>query len=92
VTNKVDLGGTVVNREALLAGEISTYAEYNGTGWTIHLEKEYTDVADDSGEVNSDALTEAVAAADLEANEIRWLGQSPFNDTYGFGGLCRLCG
>lgn len=84
VTNQVDLGGTVVNREALLAGEIDTYAEYNGTGWTVHLEREYAEVAGDDGSVESAALTEAVAEADLKDNSIQWLGRSPFNDTYGF--------
>ncbi len=84
VTNKVDLGGTVVNREALLAGEIDTYAEYNGTGWTVHLAREYADVTEADGTVDPTKLTEAVAEADLAENDIVWLGQSPFNDTYGF--------
>jgi osmoprotectant transport system substrate-binding protein len=84
VTNQVDLGGTVVNREALLAGEINTYAEYNGTGWTEHLQRDYEELAADDGSVDPDALTEAVATADLEENSIQWIGQSPFNDTYGF--------
>ena len=77
VTNEINLGGTSVNRDALLAGEIDTYAEYNGTGWTVHLGNE--DPSSDP-----DELTEVVRAADLEENEIHWLGQSPFNDTYGF--------
>ncbi len=84
VDNKVDLGGTVVNREALLSGEISTYAEYNGTGWTVHLEKDYAEVTEEDGTVDPAKLTAAVAEADLAENGIVWLGQSPFNDTYGF--------
>ncbi len=84
VDNKVDLGGTVVNREALLSGEISTYAEYNGTGWTVHLEKDYAEVTEADGTVDPTKLTAAVADADLAENSIVWLGQSPFNDTYGF--------
>lgn len=77
VTNNVNLGGTVVNRDALLAGEIDTYWEYNGTGWTVHLGQ-----GDPS--FNSDELSEDVCVMDLEENDIRWVGQSPFNDTYGF--------
>ncbi|MEZ5229709.1 MAG: glycine betaine ABC transporter substrate-binding protein [Acidimicrobiales bacterium] len=84
VDNKVDLGGTVVNREALLSGEIDTYAEYNGTGWTVHLEKDYADVTEADGTVDPAKLTAAVAEADLAENNVVWLGQSPFNDTYGF--------
>ncbi|MCB2223684.1 MAG: hypothetical protein KQH83_05855 [Actinobacteria bacterium] len=77
VTNKVDLGGTVVNREALLSGEIDVYMEYNGTAWTVHLGQE--DPSFDPAQ-----LTEDVRALDLAENGIRWVGKSPFNDTYGF--------
>ena len=77
VTNEVNLGGTSVNREALLAGEIDMYWEYNGTGWTVHLAQE--DPSDDP-----DTLTEAVREMDLAENSIQWVGQAPFNNTYGF--------
>ncbi len=77
VTDSTNLGGTVVNRDALLAGEIDTYWEYNGTGWTVHLAQE--DPSFDPVE-----LTNAVCAMDLAENDIRWLGVSPFNNTYGF--------
>lgn len=77
VTNEINLGGTSVNREALLAGEIDMYWEYNGTGWTVHLAQE--DPTDDS-----EALTEQVREMDLAENNIRWVGLAPFNNTYGF--------
>ncbi len=77
VTDSTNLGGTVVNRDALLANEIDTYFEYNGTGWTVHLAQE--DPSFDSVE-----LTNGVCAMDLEENDIRWIGVSPFNNTYGF--------
>ena len=77
VTNRVDLGGTEVNRAALLSGEINVYPEYNGTGWTVHLGND--DPSDDP-----DTLTQNVRQQDLADNEIRWVGQSPFNNTYGF--------
>jgi len=77
VTDSTDLGGTVVNRDALLANEIDTYFEYNGTGWTVHLAQE--DPSFDPVE-----LTNGVCAMDLADNDIRWLGLSPFNNTYGF--------
>ena len=77
VTDRVNLGGTNVAREALVSGEIDTYMEYNGTGWTVHLGNE--DPSFDPAE-----LTEGVRAQDLEENGIVWLGRSPFNNTYGF--------
>ena len=77
VENRVDLGGTVVNREALLSGQINTYAEYNGTGWSVHL-------GNDDPSFDPEELTRLTAEQDLAENNIRWIGRSPFNDTYGF--------
>jgi osmoprotectant transport system substrate-binding protein len=75
--DNVNLGGTVVNRDALLSNEIDAYFEYNGTGWTVHLGRD--DPSFDSAE-----LTNGVCVNDLEENGIRWLGVSEFNNTYGF--------
>ena len=77
VTNQTNLGGTSVAREALLAGELNVYPEYNGTGWTVHLGNE--DPSQDPEE-----LYTVTAEADLEQNKIKWVGRSPFNDTSGF--------
>src|SRR6056297_1770492 len=77
VTDSTNLGGTVVNRDAMLANEIDTYFEYNGTGWTVHLAQE--DPSFDRLELAND-----VCVQDLEENGIRWIGVSPFNNTYGF--------
>ena len=77
VTNNTNLGGTVVNRDALLSGEIDTYWEYNGTGWTVHL-------ANEDPSFDSQTLSTDVCVNDLTENDIRWVGVSPFNDTYGF--------
>ncbi len=77
VDRKVNLGGTNVARAALLSGEIDSYAEYNGTGWTEHLKQE--DPSNDGEE-----LTEKVRKMDLEKNDIVWVGRAPFNNTYGF--------
>jgi osmoprotectant transport system substrate-binding protein len=76
VTKQIDLGGTNVNRQALEAGEIDVYPEYNGTGWTVHLGNE--DPSSDPQE-----LYDVTAEADLE-NDIKWVGTSQFNNTYGF--------
>lgn len=77
VDNRVDLGGTAVARAALESGDIDVYPEYNGTGWTVHLGQE-------DPSFDSDQLTKDVSEMDLAENSIRWVGQSPFNDTYGF--------
>jgi osmoprotectant transport system substrate-binding protein len=77
VTNQTNLGGTSVNREALLSGDIDVYPDYNGTGWTVHLGND--DPSDDPEE-----LYTVTAEADLEQNAIQWAGRSPFNNTYGF--------
>ena len=77
VEDRTILGGTVVNRDALLAGDINVYPEYNGTGWTVHLEQE-------DPSFDRDVLYNNVAEKDLADNGIRWVGHSPFNNTYGF--------
>jgi len=77
VTNQTNLGGTSVNREALLSGEINVYPEYNGTGWTVHLGQQ--DPSQDPVE-----LFNVTSEKDLADNDIAWVGSSPFNDTYGF--------
>ena len=78
VNDRVDLGGTQVARQALLSGDIDVYMEYNGTGWAEHLQNEEAPSND------PEVLTPAVREQDLEQNEIQWLGQAPFNNTYGF--------
>lgn len=74
VNNQVDLGGTVVNREALEAGEVDLNWEYTGTALVVHLEHE-------------EAITDPqecydVVKAEDEANDLIWLEMAPFNDTY----------
>ncbi len=77
VKNQTNLGGTSVNRTALLTGDIDVYPEYNGTGWTVHLGQQ--DPSKDRQE-----LFDKVSVMDLAENNIKWVGLSPFNDTYGF--------
>ncbi|OQY22210.1 MAG: hypothetical protein B6I34_06220, partial [Anaerolineaceae bacterium 4572_32.1] len=74
VDDQVGLGGTSVNREALLAGEIDLYWEYTGTGWMAHLEHE--DPITDPQE-----CYDKVKAEDA-GNGLVWLDMAPFNNTY----------
>lgn len=77
VTNQTNLGGTSVNREALLSGEINVYPDYNGTGWTVHLGQQ-------KPSQDPEELFTLTSEKDLAENKIRWVGRSAFNDTYGF--------
>ena len=77
VNDKTNLGGTSVNRQALLSGDIDVYPDYDGTGWTVHLKQ--TDPSQDPKTLYDD-----VAKMDLAKNNIEWIGTSPFNDTSGF--------
>ncbi|GAB4085537.1 glycine betaine ABC transporter substrate-binding protein [Myceligenerans cantabricum] len=77
VTPQTNLGGTSVARDALLAGEIDVYPEYNGTGWTVHL-------GHDDPSSDPEELFQMTADEDIEKNNILWAGSTPFNDTYGF--------
>jgi osmoprotectant transport system substrate-binding protein len=77
VTSQTNLGGTSVARDALLNGEIDVYPEYTGTGWTVHLKQE--DPSQDPEE-----LFTVTSEKDIKENDIKWVGRSPFNDTYGF--------
>ena len=70
VKNQTNLGGTSVNRTALLAGDIDVYPDYNGTGWTVHLGQQ--DPSFDPQE-----LYENTATMDLADNNITWSGLSP---------------
>lgn len=75
--SRIALGGTGVVRDALRAGEIDTYVEYNGVAWTEHLGRD--DPASDGKR-----LTEDVRELDLKDNEIVWLGRAPLNNALGF--------
>jgi osmoprotectant transport system substrate-binding protein len=77
IDDKTNLGGSSVNRSALLSKRIDVTPEYNGTGWTVYLKNENPDK-------DSKTLFEKVAAEDLKKNGVKWFGRSPFNDTYGF--------
>ena len=69
------MSGTSSVRAALLSGDIDMYWEYTGTGWVTHLQ-ETTPIADPQEQY------EAVAAADLERNGVRWFPAAPADNTY----------
>lgn len=77
VTDRCNTGGTQATRDALLAGDLDMYFEYNGTAWITFL-GETMPVADEQEQY------EVVKERDLAENQIQWVGRSPFNNTYAF--------
>ncbi|MCY7344300.1 MAG: glycine betaine ABC transporter substrate-binding protein [Pseudonocardia sp.] len=77
VTDRCNVGGTEATRNALVAGDIDLYWEYNGTAWITFL-KETTPIADEEEQYT------AVKERDLAENQIEWVGRTPFNNTYAF--------
>jgi len=76
VTDRCNLGGTDVTRNALIGGDIDLYWEYTGTAWVTFLGQQPIQ--------DSTAQYEAVKERDLTQNKIVWLQPTPFNNTYAF--------
>ncbi|MBW2200156.1 MAG: glycine/betaine ABC transporter substrate-binding protein [Deltaproteobacteria bacterium] len=74
VKDRTSLGGTNVNREALMQGQIDVYMEYTGTAWMTFFKKKEV-VRDPMG------LFEKVKAVDAK-NGLVWLKPAQFNNTY----------
>lgn len=75
--DRIQLGGTPVVREAIMAGQIDVYPEYTGNAAF------FFNLADDPLWKDPVAAYERAAARDLEANRIVWLTPSPANNTWG---------
>jgi osmoprotectant transport system substrate-binding protein len=69
------LGGTMVARKALEAGQIDMYMEYTGTGLITFL-KHKDPITDPQ------KCYDVVKAEDLEKNGLVWLPMMDFNNTY----------
>ena len=74
VEDRTSLGGTNVNREALLQGQIDVYMEYTGTAWLSFFKKK--EVVRDAGQ-----LYAKVKAEDAQKGLV-WLAPAQFNNTY----------
>lgn len=77
VTERCRTGGTDVARNALEGGDLDVYWEYTGTAWITFL-GETVPIPDEQGQ------WQAVADRDLAENGIRWIGRTPFDNTYAF--------
>lgn len=75
-TNRIQLGGTPVVRQAITAGEIDIYPEYTGNA-AFFFEK-----ADDPLWKDATKAYEEAKKLDYDANKIVWLTPSPANNTW----------
>ncbi|GAA4370245.1 glycine betaine ABC transporter substrate-binding protein [Agromyces bauzanensis] len=73
-TDRTGITGSSTVREALLSGEIDVYWDYTGTGWVNYLGHTTEDVPD--------GLFDVVAAEDLDTNDVAWIAQAPFENSY----------
>jgi osmoprotectant transport system substrate-binding protein len=76
VENKLQLGGTPIVRDAIIAGQIDIYPEYTGNAAFFFNEAD--------SEIWKDAAAGAARAAELDmaANNIVWLPAAPANNTW----------
>ena len=77
VTERCNLGGTDVARQALLSGDINIYWDYTGSAWASFFQ-ETRRIPDDN------ELYRLVAERDLQENQLVWLNKANFNNTYAF--------
>lgn len=91
VERRLNLGGTQVAQEALVAGEIDLYPEYTGTGLTVVLGLAIEDVAsatpvggtpdDPAGGSIDQRVYDIVSEGYQEQFDLTWLDESDFNNT-----------
>jgi osmoprotectant transport system substrate-binding protein len=76
VTDRIQLGGTPVVREAISAGQIDIYPEYTGNA-AFFFNRADEPIWNDAAQAYEEA-----AKLDLEANNIVWLQPAPANNTW----------
>lgn len=76
VEDRIDMGPTLIVRQALLAGEIDTYMEYTGTALVNFFH------VDDPALLADPHLSYRDAARLDQANHLTWLRPWALNDTY----------
>lgn len=75
--DRIQLGGTPVVRNAIVAGEIDIYPEYTGNAAF------FFDKADDPIWKDASGGYQEAKKLDYEANKLVWLAPSPANNTWG---------
>jgi osmoprotectant transport system substrate-binding protein len=76
VEDRIQLGGTPIVREAIIAGEIDIYPEYTGNA-AFFFERADEPIWNDAASAYAEA-----AELDYDANKIVWLTPSPANNTW----------
>ena len=76
VEDRIQLGGTPIVREAIIAGEIDIYPEYTGNA-AFFFERADEPIWNDAASAYAEA-----AKLDYDANKIVWLSPSPANNTW----------
>lgn len=77
-TDRLQLGGTPVVRQAIIAGEVDIYPEYTGNAAFFFNKEGEADTWKDATKAY-----EAAKQLDYDANKIVWLAPSPANNTWG---------
>ena len=81
VDDRSPLGGTDVNRSALVNAEIDVYPEYTGTALGLF----FPDVEFEEGLTrDAEASYTRLRELDRDLNDLVWLAPAPANNTYGF--------
>ena len=83
VTDRTPLGGSDVNRAALVNGEIDVYPEYTGTALGNYLANEGVEVPAGLSQKTTESY-EFVRDYDAKNNSLAWLEPAPANNTYAF--------
>ncbi|RJE80858.1 ABC transporter substrate-binding protein [Paracoccus sp. JM45] len=76
VTDRLQLGGTPIMRDAITSGQIDIYPEYTANGAFFFNE------ADSEVWKDADQGYARVAELDLEQNDVAWLQPAPANNTW----------
>lgn len=88
VDRKLNLGGTAVVHEALVAGQVDAYVEYTGTGLLAILKESLADAATPVAGASATPVAGEDAVYDLVKREYKdrfnlvWLEPLGFNNTY----------
>lgn len=76
VTDRCNIGGSDVTRQALLSGDISVYWEYTGTAWASFLR--------DGRRLPDEQVLRELRDRDRAENGVVWLEPAGFENTYAF--------
>ncbi|MBX3085620.1 MAG: ABC transporter substrate-binding protein [Anaerolineae bacterium] len=82
VEDRVNLGGSKVNRDALVNGEIDVYPEYTGTAISNYFrDVTYANIPEGASQ-NGYMSFATVSSLDAAVNDLIWLNPSPASNTY----------